>query len=190
MSAWPVRPAAMAFATGAVDPAVLPPGLRLGRRVDIALAKTDPATGAPLPLLPCPYATLLFGEDERDMPPVDGPVLAGEQHVVRPGDGDLLVLMLVRRRTGLSREAFRERWLHGHAPFGLRTSASGYRQLHPRDAPGPDGFDGAGLVFFRDLDHVANARAAPEIARDATFDEMQFIDHGRSMLAMFRFDRA
>ncbi|KQX18767.1 MULTISPECIES: EthD domain-containing protein [unclassified Sphingomonas] len=190
MSGWPVRPAAMAFATGSIDRAALPPGLRLGRRVDFMLAKTDPATGTPLPLLPCPYATLLFGEDGQDMPPVDGPVLAGEQHVVKPGDGDLLVLMLVRRRAGLSREEFRERWLHGHAPFGQRTSASGYRQLHPRDTLGSNGFDGVGLVFFRDLDHVASARSAPEIARDATLDEMEFIDHGRSMLAMFRFDRS
>lgn len=189
MNGWPVRPAILALATGAVDPAAVPPGLRLGRRVDFMLAKTDPTTGAPLPLLPCPYATLLFGEDGRDMPPVDGPVLAGEQHIVKPGDGDLLVMMLVQRRAGLGRQSFRERWLHGHAPFGLRTAASGYRQLHPCDEPGPDGFDGAGLVFFRDPRHVASARSAPEIARDATLDEMEFIDHGRSMLAMFEFDR-
>jgi hypothetical protein len=42
------------------------------------------------------------------------------------------------------------------------------------------------MVFFRGLEHVADARAAPEIARDATRDEMAFIDHERSMLAMFR----
>ena len=30
------------------------------------------------------------------------------------------------------------------------------------------------------------ARAAPEVARDATRDEMRFIDHAGSMLAMFR----
>lgn len=184
MSGWPVRPAVLAFTTGPIDPAALPPGMRIGLRVDRPLAKADPATDAPLPLLTCPYATLLFGERADDLPNVDGPALTGEQHVVKPGDGDVLVLMLVRRRPELSRDAFHDRWLRGHAPFGLRTAASGYRQLH---AQGEDGFDGAGLVFFRHLDHAAAARSAPEIARDATLDEMQFIDHGRSMLAMFRF---
>lgn len=188
MSDWPVRPAVLAFATGPVDPAAVPPGMRLGRRVDRPLAKSDPATGAPLRLLPCPFGTLLFGERSDGLPAVDGPVLIGDQHVVKPGDGDLLVLMLVRRRPELDRPAFRYRWLRGHAPFGLRTAASGYRQLHPDDMAAADGFDGAGLVFFRDLDHAATARSAPEIARDATRDEMAFIDHGRSMLAMFRFD--
>lgn len=183
---WPTRPAVAIFTEA--HPASAPPGLRLGRRVDAALAKADPATGRPLPLLACPYAALLFGETSAAPPPAGGLVLSGEQHIVKPGDGDLLVLMLVRRRAGLTHDAFRGRWLHGHAPFGLRTAASGYRQLHPAHPPEPEGFDGAGLVFFRDLAHMANARAAPEIARDATRDEMAFIDHGRSMLAMFRFD--
>lgn len=184
MTAWPIRPAILAFATRSIDPAAIPAGLRLGRRVDIALAKPDPATGAPMPLLPCPYDYVLFGERTEGLPAVDGPLLTGEQHIVKPGDGDVLVLMLVHRRAELSQQAFRDRWRDGHAPFGLRTSASGYRQLHA-DA---GGFDGAGLVFFRDLNHVAAARSAPEIARDATLDEMAFIDHSRSMLAMFRFD--
>lgn len=185
MAAWPTRPAVAIFTKHPTDAS---PGLRPGRRVDAALAKADPATGKALPLLACPYAALLFGETSDAPPPVDGLVLAGEQHVVKPGEGDLLVLMLVRRRAELTHDAFRDRWLHGHAPFGLRTSASGYRQLHPARPPGPDGFDGAGLVFFRDLAHMTSARAAPAIARDATRDEMAFIDHGRSMLAMFRFD--
>ena len=66
---------------------------------------------------------------------------------------------------------------------------SGYRQLHAdpalmADPPRSDRFDGAGMELFRDMAHVATARAAPEIARDATRDEMQFIDHVASMLAM------
>ncbi|ABQ67387.1 hypothetical protein Swit_1020 [Rhizorhabdus wittichii RW1] len=185
MAAWPTRPAVAIFTKHPTDAS---PGLRPGRRVDAALAKTDPATGKARPLLACPFTTLLFGETSDAPPPADGLVLAGEQHVVKPGEGDLLVLMLVRRRAELTHDAFRDRWLHGHAPFGLRTSASGYRQLHPARPPGPDGFDGAGLVFFRDLAHMTSARAAPAITRDATRDEMAFIDHSRSMLAMFRFD--
>lgn len=187
MSIWPIRPAMMIFA---LDPIAASPDMRLGKRVDIPLAKTDPATRAALPLQPCPYATLLFGEGPQLAPTTKALIFAGDQHIVKPGDGDILVLMLVRRRAGLTHAAFRERWLNGHAPFGLRTEASGYRQLHPHEDPGPNDYDGVGLVFFRDLDHVAAARAAPEIARDATLDEMAFIDHGRSMLAMFRFDQS
>jgi hypothetical protein len=65
------------------------------------------------------------------------------------------------------------------------------RQLHadadalPR-LPPADRFDGAGMVFFRDLDQARTARATPEVARDATRDEMRFIDHAGSMPAMFR----
>ena len=33
--------------------------------------------------------------------------------------------------------------------------------------PFADGFDGAGMVFFRDLDHARTARATPEVLRDA-----------------------
>jgi hypothetical protein len=172
----------MSFQT--TEAIVAPPGFRLGRRVDADLPKHDPHSGTPLPLRRAPYRALLFGAGHSA--PAGGLALAGTQHLVRPGDGEILVVMLARRRAELSHDAFRARWLDGHARFGLATSASGYRQLHPDEAPDEAGFDGAGLVFFRDLDHVARSRAAPEIAREATADEMEFIDHSRSMLMMFR----
>ncbi len=184
MISYPERPLSLLFRRTAS-----PSNVRLGERIDIALPKLNPETGQPLALLPCPFSTVLFGEEcdlRRDQ--TGSVLLAGTQYIVKPGDGAILVMMLVRRRADFSHQAFRDRWLNGHARFGLQTAASGYRQLHSGEEPAPDGFDGAGLVFFRDLDHVANARAAPEIAREATRDEMQFIDHSRSMLAMFRFD--
>lgn len=187
MTPYPTRPATAHFLTLTGTLAV-PPGFRVGRRVAIELPKPDPETGAPLPLRPCPFTHLLFADDAVDAAAPPGTAtLAGTQHIVLPGDGAVLVVMLARRREGLTHQAFRDRWLHGHAPFGLRIAASGYRQLHPHAPPGTEGYDGAGLVFFRDLDHVASARAAPEVAREATRDEMAFIDHGRSQLAMFRF---
>jgi hypothetical protein len=179
---YPVEPAAASFLTS--EMATAPADFRLGQRVDIDLPKPDPHTGKPLPLLPAPFRTMLLGDGQANISGVLE--LIGMQHIVKPGDGGVLVVMLARRKTGLSHEAFRTRWLDGHARFGLATSASGYRQLHPDTPPANDGFDGAGLVFFRDLDHVAKSRAAPEIARAATADEMEFIDHGRSMLMMFR----
>ncbi len=187
MSSYPERPLSLLFCrTAGLSPQS---NTRLGERVDIALPKLNPETGKPLALQPCSFSTLLFSEEGDLRPDQPGSVLLrGTEYLVKPGDGAILVLMLVRRCSDFSHQAFRDRWLHGHAPFGLQTAASGYRQLHPHEEPAPDGFDGAGLVFFRDLDHVADARAAPEIAREATRDEMQFIDHSRSMLAMFRFD--
>lgn len=182
MSRFPSGPATLSFQTS--EAALAPPGFRLGRRVDVDLPKRDPHSGAPLPLLPAPWRALFFGTGL--IAPSGALALAGTQHIVKPGDGEILVVMLARRRAELSHDAFRARWLDGHARFGLATSASGYRQLHPDIAPGEDGFDGAGLVFFRDLAHVAQGRAAPEIAREATADEMEFIDHSRSMLMMFR----
>lgn len=182
MIRFPSGPAAASFLTS--EAIMAPPGFRLGRRVDIDLPKRDPRSGAPIPLLSAPYRTLLLGTARAAGP--GALALIGTQHIVKPGHGEMLVVMLARRRPELSHEAFRARWLEGHSRFGLATSASGYRQLHPDKAPDEAGFDGAGLVFFRDLDHVAQSRAAPEIARAATADEMAFIDHSRSMLMMFR----
>jgi EthD domain len=184
MTPYPTAPGTALFLPVA-DGASVPGGFRLGARIDTALPKRDPHRGEPLPLLPFPFDALLFGTGPVETPP-GAILLGGTQHIVKPGDGDLLVVLLARRRAGLSHAAFRERWLNGHAPFGIAIDAAGYRQLHPKAEPDADGFDGAGLVFFRDAAHAAASRAAPEIARDATADEMQFIDHGRSMLAMFR----
>jgi hypothetical protein len=163
-------------------------GLRIGGR----LPKAHPDGAGELPLLPSPHAAILLvrGPEVETLPAVvpgvdktASLVMTGTLHDVRPGDGAILVIMLATRHADLSHAAFAARWLEGHAPFGLRTDASAYRQLH---GSAEGGFDGIGMVWFRDLDHVAAARAAPEIARDATADEMLFIDHSRSMLAMFR----
>jgi len=111
-------------------------------------------------------------------------LMPGTEHIIQPGKGSILVTMLTRRRPELDRAAYFTRWRNEHAPFGLRIGAAGYRQLHAHG--NASGFDGAGMVFFDDLDHARRARAAPEVAEDATRDEMRFIDHSASMLAMFR----
>lgn len=182
------RSAATAIFLSKAGRIVAPSGFRLGLRVPAVLSKRHPETAEPLPLRPASFGALLFGVEPTGALPSFGRgalSLAGEQIVVKPGDGDILVAMLIRRRSELTHSAFLDRWLNGHARFGLATAAVGYRQLHPECAPEKDGFDGAALVLFRDRDHAASARAAPEIARDATADEMQFIDHGQSMLMMF-----
>jgi hypothetical protein len=182
---------------------------RIGARIGADLPKRTPDGSAALPLLSSPHAAIMLTHGpQKDIQPalraliaeaghcidLDGSVLiAGTEYIVKAGEGAILVMMLARRRAGVCRAAFLDRWLIGHAPFGLRTDASGYRQLHAGNTvPAEPGLppanlhDGIGMVYFRDLGHVAGARAAPEIARDATRDEMAFIDHSRSMLTMFR----
>lgn len=184
---YPTSPLTLIFLPPSSAIPAAPAGFRRGALVDADLPKRDPDTGASLGLLSSPFGRILIGSG-RAAAPADGLRLAGRQHVVTPGEGAILIVMLARRKAGMSHAAFRERWLAGHARFGRDTAASGYRQLHPSRPPGANGYDGAGLVFFRDLDHAASARAAPEIADAATRDEMAFIDHRRSMLMMFRLD--
>lgn len=185
----------------------LPPAFRIAWRVDRPLPKLDPLTGAALPLPACPFVATIFahGPAERTQHVFDDLIasmadmidsaashlVAGVEHIVKPGSGSTLCMMLVRRRADFTNEAFHRRWLEGHAPFGLRIPASGYRQLHAEPGTSTqqnamNRFDGVGIVFFEDGDQVSHARAGAEIARDATRDEMEFIDHARSMLALFK----
>ncbi len=189
-------------------------GVRLGGR----LRKTRPDGSGELPLSDSPHAAILLARGPLDEqrralgailkragPHLDVPtsaLIVGTEYIVRPGAGSILVAMLTTRRDDLTRRAYFDRWLTGHAPFGLRIDAAGYRQLHADAASDPgesfgiadpppanlavNPYDGIGMVMFRDLDHVSRSRASPEIARDATGDEMRFIDHSRSMLMMFR----
>jgi hypothetical protein len=118
-------------------------------------------------------------------------VLAGVEHTVIPGSGTAFAVGLIRRRPDLSREDFVSHWRDRHVAFARRVSGStGYRQLHAVPAFStavaaklgiPDaGFDGAGLMFVADLASMAQVRSTPEVRRDATEDEMRFVDHARS----------
>jgi hypothetical protein len=211
MTDYPSRPVAALFiATDRPDDvhAAASNGLRIGQRIRASLPKSDPDSGAPLPMLECPFSAVVlgYGAPNATIPALQGLVrhaaahidlaasvlLVGTEFTVKPGEGGVVAAMLVRRRADYDLAAFRRRWLDGHAPFGLRVPVSGYRQWHAEpatfaDLPAGDRFDGAGIVLFDDADRVAAARADPAIARDATRDEMQFIDHARSMLALFRF---
>jgi hypothetical protein len=154
-------------------------GLRIGQRIRASLPKSDPDSGAPLPMLECPFSAVVvgYGAPNATIPALQGLVrhaaahidfaasvlLVGTQYTVKPGQGGVVAAMLVRRR----------------ADYDLPASFA--------DLPSGDRFDGAGIVLFDHADRVAAARADPAIARDATRDEMQFIDHAGSMLALFRF---
>lgn len=182
-------------------------------RLALQLPKRTPDGAASLPLAPSPHAALIVlrGRFDRTTtqfaalmmrltPMLDlsaSAAIAGAEHIIKPDSGPVVVTMLVKRHAALSRPAFAERWRIGHAPFGRRIAAPGYRQLHA-DAPAEivaamqssgltsvNAHDGVGCVMFPSLEQMRAARAAPEVARDATADEMQFVDHSRSMLMAF-----
>jgi hypothetical protein len=118
-------------------------------------------------------------------------VLAGVEHTVLPGRGGACAVGLVRRRADLDRAAFTAHWRDRHVEFARRVSGgAGYRQLHADPAASAAlagrlgireaGLDGAGLLFFDDLAAMTRVRASPQVRRDATEDEMRFVDHARS----------
>ena len=118
-------------------------------------------------------------------------VLAGVEHVVVAGDGPVRAVGLVRRRPGLDHPQFLEHWRERHVVFARRAAVgAGYRQLRADRAASealasrlgiaPAGFDGAGMLFFPHEAAMAAVRATPAVRRDATADEMRFVDHSRS----------
>jgi hypothetical protein len=118
-------------------------------------------------------------------------VLAGVEHVIMPGHGPTRAVGLVHRRPDLDALQFLRHWSEKHIHVARRMpGAWGYRQLRADRlltrlvAEQMDlmdhGFDGAGQVFFESTGEMAAGRATPEVARDATEDELRFIDHSRS----------
>ena len=170
-----------------------------------ALAKSAP-DGTALPVPAAPFDVLVELRPTEDAlteaalaalgpaPAYDGSrsaVLVGAEHTVLPGRGGACAVGLVRRRADLDRAAFTAHWRDRHVELARRVSGgAGYRQLHAdpaasaalagrlgiRDA----GFDGAGLLFIDDLAAMGRVRASPQVRRDATEDEMRFVDHSRS----------
>ncbi len=129
--------------------------------------------------------------------PARSVVVAGTELTVVPGTGTAFSAGLVRRRRDLDRESFVRHWRDRHALLARRVAgATGYRQLHAvpefsaavaAELGVPDaGFDGTGLLLVADAAALAGVRAAPEVARDATEDEMRFLDHSRSFFVAAR----
>ena len=183
--------------------------IQIGVRLGVGLPKTTPDGRAATAASVSRYAAIVLARGPVDAtlgasggpggasnsidPRGVGGSLAERNSSQSTPPGSILVTMLTTRLGGFTRAAYCDRWLTGHAPFGLRIDAAGYRQLHA-DAtvdptpglPSANTHDGIGMVMFRDLEHVAlAARRAGNITR-RTADEMRFIDHSRSMLMMFR----
>jgi uncharacterized protein (TIGR02118 family) len=103
------------------------------------------------------------------------------------------IVFCLRRRAGLTREAFLSRWFDGHAPLVRAQAATlgirRYVQVHTLDDAlwsrlaavrgGPAAFDGVAELWFDDLDAMRAAAATPEgrhAGRVLLDDEREFID--------------
>lgn len=99
----------------------------------------------------------------------------------------------ITRLAGLPPESFAAHWLTRHAPLAARIGgATAYGQLHADGAAtaglsvalglGGVRFDGIGRLLFADRAAMLRARASQQVRRDATADEMRFVDHSRSQV--------
>ena len=88
-----------------------------------------------------------------------------------------------RRKAGLSVDAFRKRWWHGHGPIAARTEhALYYLQCHPLEefyAGGAEPpFDGVTELHFADLALARAAMASEQMRVDQGEDAQHFAAAG------------
>lgn len=125
-------------------------------------------------------------------------VIAGIEHVLLPGWGELQLVFALRRKRTLTRQAFHDYWLHQHVHFALDQADNGllYRQHHTdsdwsesvasRLGYSIDDFDGCAEVYYQTVEEIAERFSRPDISRDAFADEQTFIDHANSWLGFYR----
>ncbi len=121
--------------------------------------------------------------------------VAGTEHHIMPGAGEVALFCPLRRKSHLSGPQFRDYWLNRHADHGRRNPANRYRQLHPdlalqnrlcRALGLADlAIDGVAEAYFDDVEQLRARLGSPDIAGDAFEDEQRFIDHSRSAFAPF-----
>jgi hypothetical protein len=127
--------------------------------------------------------------------PAGSGVIAGVEHTIVAGDGPLVLVYPIRRVAALSPEAFWDRWFRGHVQVASDAGNLGkfrYRQLHSvPDATTAaaaaigvdlDDFDGAAIGFYDDREQFIGVAVDPDMRIE---DELHFIDHARSTLAIF-----
>ena len=75
----------------------------------------------------------LAGVDKKlaaSFDPARSTAVAGVDHTVDPGDGDLGFLFCMKPKPGMTLDEFHHYWLDVHAPNHAHRSGLGYRQLH------------------------------------------------------------
>ncbi|MBE0595892.1 MAG: EthD domain-containing protein [Desulfuromonadales bacterium] len=124
-------------------------------------------------------------------------VIAGTEHVILPGECPLLLIFALRRLPALTSPQFHDYWLNRHAEVARTVPVlRAYRQFHA-DAKasaaagralglGIVDFEGAAQGYYRDIGDFMAIMAQPAVVADALADEKRFIDHGRSVLGLYR----
>ncbi len=109
------------------------------------------------------------------------------------------LIFCLRRKPGMSLEAFRDYWANQHAPLvqkhaqalGIQRYVQSYTLSAPQfskiaEARGaPEAFDGVAELWFSDLNEMAEKGASPEgraAGKALIEDEARFIDLARSPL--------
>jgi uncharacterized protein (TIGR02118 family) len=123
-------------------------------------------------------------------------VLSAEEHIVQMGpahlarDNILRALWVVRRKPGMSVEAFHKHWRQTHGPMVPRTpSLVRYVQyhVHPElQAAEPPEFDGVAELCWNNLEEFHESWASPQMQEEQFPDMANFLDPTRITGAFFR----
>jgi uncharacterized protein (TIGR02118 family) len=123
-------------------------------------------------------------------------VLSAEENIVQMGpmhlarDKILRALWVVRRKPGMSVEAFHEHWRHTHGPMVPRTpSLVRYVQYHVQpelQAVAPPEFDGVAELCWNDLEEFHESWASAQMQEEQFPDMAKFLDPARITGAFFR----
>lgn len=147
---------------------------------------------------------------EQWVDPGASAVIAGQEHVIVPGDGPLMLVYALRPLPSLSSAQFHDYWLNRHAgtakeavmreaapePAVTGPQLRGYRQFHAdpvatraaAKAAGVaiDDFEGAAEGYYSDVDEFLQIMLKPEVVSEALEDEKRFIDVTRSVIIVTR----
>lgn len=100
------------------------------------------------------------------------------------------MIACLRRKPGMSPEAFRRHWLHVHGPLirglpELTRHIRRYAQMHPADlampadATGAEPWDGVAQMDFDSLEDLQRCFAEPSYLAHVRPDEESFLDLAR-----------
>jgi hypothetical protein len=119
--------------------------------------------------------------------------LAGDEHVVVPGEQRLMLAMAIRRLPSLTHQQYVQHWSTVHADLGRAVPGSqGYRQVRlaaplSRQVAGAAGLgaadlDGVALAYYADEQAFFRIMGDKDVAGPLLADEQTFIDHTASAL--------
>lgn len=122
--------------------------------------------------------------------------LVGTEETFIPGDGPLVGMHALRRLPGQSFEDFHNFWRLGHTKQSMLIPDFRYRQFHAAlfankmladsTGVGISDFDGSVEHYCDSVDFYSNLAAWSGWV-ELNVDELNFIDHSRSSLTIFRF---